>query len=124
MCLGDWRLGKLIRATTFTGSIASNGTLTINADPCRVGIHFGGNSVNQPSAGLVQFAVDGVFFAQPDQAQLSETITLANHGDLPTRQWTITNKTGATYTYSYTTLILPEDYIRQAMDQLKSEYKL
>lgn len=120
MCIGDWRLGTLIRTQVTTVSLAVASTIiTPNAE--RVGIMF---KVGTLAGGAVpELSVDGVLlgnflvgFSPP-----AFDFTLATHGDLPTRQFTITNGVG-TATIGVLEMFMPQSYITAGLNEFKREY--
>lgn len=122
MCLSDWRLGRLIRTKArLVTSAASPGTI-INADQQRVGISFCLNNPDVTLPSNVDIFIDGVCAFNLSAADPYRKLTLANDGDMPTRQFGIS-------TVSISNIVrvveqwLPENVLSAGLAEFTSKYK-
>lgn len=106
MCVGDYRLGRLITSFVRNISVGAASGVFLPPDPNRVGILFGGNSSNAiwitsdgPAA-----ANQGFLVPISDKPQM---ISLRDHGDLPTKGFNAIAIGGATV-MQVTIFVLPE----------------
>lgn len=124
MCVGDWRLGRLIRSSIHNIVAPSSGDTLVERNRDRVGL-----TIATPDAladNTVQVEVElGVFrswvILTPDNCMMH--ITLSTHGDLPTRKWRCgSNLPGIDYIV--TEYFLPERVLSDIISRYYSEYKL
>lgn len=123
MCVGDHRLGRLIRsrARVLTLDALTNHEV-VPRDPNRVG--------------LILASSNGVSFqATPDDfaptnangiriiSGFPQTFTLIGHGDLPTRRWLARESSAASGpVVMIIELFLPADTLNKSPDAIKSDY--
>lgn len=123
MCIGDWRLGRLIRTNAYTQTPGIGGTYTVRANPQRVGLTIQSFQTNTVIGQSLSIAVDNVtvLFLPPTSTIFH--CTFLSHGDLPTRKFDITTPGTATVIgiIEYT---LPEEFIAAALDEFKRSLRL
>lgn len=122
MCIGDWRLGRLIRHEWVTFDPAV-GNRTFPANKQRVGIGFSG----QTSSNLTQnislqwdFSLTVMFL--PEIAGML-LFTLETHGDLPTREWIVRQDSNVDLV-TVTQFFLPENVLAAGIEEFYSKYKI
>lgn len=146
MCVGDWRLGRLIRIQQTNWNTTGSVALSLAANPQRVGVMCAlrQNPVQTISIstsgfnGLVDYTESGALtpnFAVTmtvDSKALCvltpynpmQFMTLATHGDISTRAMGITLLGSTNAVGTWTEFFLPEDVLRTALESLRSEYKI
>lgn len=122
MCLGDWRLGRMVRAVGRTAvTNAGTGLLTIPGNPQRVALSLGGTA-----------AGDNIFLQQIGSDVINQTlvvngtvplwhISLLTHGDLPTKALTIFQSGVAGSNVSWIEYYMDENVLAKAQDWLIKE---
>lgn len=123
MCIGDWRLGRLIRAVEGPIVTFGVGLLTINPSMQRVGLTFALAGTGTTVAPLATVSVNGLAFMSLDNGFPYVHFTMATHGDLVTKQWGF-QVIGATAYGYYIEYFLPENYLSAALKSFESEYNL
>lgn len=123
MCIGDWRLGRLIRseAKTFTPGIG--GIVTLGRNMQRVGLLVSSQSVLNITTQNIQIAVDGIIVGLLTLGEHQRLYTFLEHGDLSTRSWTITTPVAANVV-STVEFFLPEKYIAAALEEFERSLRL
>lgn len=121
MCVGDWRLGRLIRTQFTRVSLAGFALTNIQANPQRVGIFIGDvtttAAASTPSA--LDFGGTTMFSFCGESGPL--LITMATHGDLSTRAFSVrAGSIGLACTFAE--FILPEEVIAQALEDVMGNY--
>ena len=93
MCVGDYKLGRLVRSIVRQGLFNVGGEITLLRNPDRVGV-----TIFPPSSANIQITIDqpaGLTtsaFMEPTHDLWN--FNLLTHGDLPTREWHIIKLTG------------------------------
>jgi hypothetical protein len=124
MCIDDWRLGRLIRSKITAASIAGAGTLTINPNMQRVGIQLSSASPSVVIGSFITVTIDGNLICYLFSSIPTVTYNFAEDGDIPTKQFILTNGNAVTATnVSIIEWFLPEEYIQAGIDSFKSQYK-
>lgn len=115
MCVGDWRLGRLIRSVGTSYNLAAAATFTVKPSLQRVGF-----LIHDVNAGTLTF---------PDGQQMQfgsfanwVDLSILRHGDLVTKQIIITAG-GSGLGQGFTEFFMPEDYLTAALEAFKHEYK-
>lgn len=123
MCVGDWRLGRLMRSQTTvqTPGIAGNATLPRN--PQRVGLMIGVQSTLAIAAQQPVVSVAGVVVLWMRAGENHAMFTMLEHGDLTTRDWSVLTPAAAT-PISFTEFFLPEEVIAAALEEFKRSLSL
>lgn len=116
MCLGDWRLGRLIRSYTHVHTLATTESTSIGANPQRVGLIFGAFIPPSILGANLRISVDGIGMTALTNGTTTVKFTLANDGDLSTRSWTVLCN-GATTAIGITELTMPEQYINAGIQE-------
>lgn len=122
MCIGDWRLGRILTSVPRIVSIANGGTFTLPPSEQRVGVMFIPDSaVLQGSAQNI--LSNGVIVGTMGLVPIAVIFTLKDNGDLPTRQFEIVNAVAGAVTWGVTEWFLPEDVLQSGLESWQSEYK-
>ncbi|KKN24600.1 hypothetical protein LCGC14_0893230 [marine sediment metagenome] len=119
MCINDWRAGRLIRTQTRQVDI-SGGAATVTANPNRVGLIIGWGRAASTIQGA-SIAVDGNIVGGVNGVANQYFVTLADHGDLPTKEHIITNVNGST-TIGIVEMFMPEEYLAAGLNEFISHY--
>lgn len=123
MCIGDWRLGRLIRTNAYSQTPGIGGTYTVRANPQRVGLTI---QSFQTTTILVQspsIAVDNVTVVFLPPTNTIFHCTFLAYGDLPTRKFDITTP-GAATVLGIIEYTLPEEFIAAALEEFKRSLRL
>ncbi len=123
MCIQDWRLGRLIRAQSRAIVLGLGATETFPANKQRVGVTVGIPVANNSSVNFGQLSVDGVLLVHFRNSNNLFEMTLATHGDLPMRPFTLT-AFGIAVTFGLVEYFLPEEFLAAGLEEFKSEKKL
>ncbi len=120
MCLQDWRLGRLIRASSRMETVATGAgnTVDIPSDKQRVGITISVNRRFALGTEYGQIRLDGVVFAILGNGQVNLHLTVATHGDLPMRELTL-QSIGISIDYGIVEYTLPEEFLMAGMAEFK-----
>lgn len=116
MCMSDWRLGRLIRTVGSFQTVANAGTMVIGTNRDRVGIIISIDVSSTASVTRVSIDVDGLRAMSLSTTNPQVIYTLASHGDLPTRQFTMTAQ-GTGFNIGVLELIAPEKMIDAAIEE-------
>lgn len=124
MCFNDWRVGRLIRSV-FRPSVNGNGSSIVMApNKQRVGLTI--SIVDLVGAlnvvATVVESVSGFMVLFLDDATPVTHITLATHGDLPTKGLTVSILGGTIPELSIIEYIAPEEYLAAGLEEFESEY--
>jgi hypothetical protein len=123
MCLGDWRLGRMIRSYRTKNGINAT-PVTYNKNAQRVGIQFSADATDIQLAAY-DLTINGFnIWSSSNQISTSPIFTLVNAGELPTLEWVITVVGGNLMTISVVEWFLPESVLQTALESIQSEYKL
>jgi hypothetical protein len=122
MCVGDWRLGRMIRANYGLRLVLAGQISVINANPQRVGIDFNlcYDSPNNASDLLV--GPSGNWMWSSSGLQGPPEFRLTKHGHLVQESFTVFNPAAGDVNFTYIEYTLPEDVISAAVQQFQSEY--
>src|SRR3972149_4559685 len=120
MCVGDWRLGSLVRSVTVANSILTTASISIPANSSRVAITFVINGTAVTNNGSL--FVDGVQIGTiaPPAASLRH-FTMLEHGDLPTKGWSFTNIGPGTVILTVVEYFLPKSIITAGLEEFKRQ---
>ncbi len=121
MCLHDWRAGRLIR-TQYTGRNIFGSPLIIPPNPNRVGIQITWAADVTFSDGA-SIAIDGVIVAALNIGTPSLMWSLVDHGDVPTKEFVVTDILGAT-NVGVIEMFLPEDMLSAGLNEFISQYAI
>ena len=116
MCIGDWRLGRLIRSKITTANLTTGLSISIPADRNRVGVIAGMGNQQALLTGYTRLLVDGTVIFFLGNGTPSATFTLATHGELPTRAFSILS-VGATTIASFVEFFMPEEYLSAGLEE-------
>ena len=120
MCIGDWRLGKLVTVRVANTTLSIGATLDIPANPNRVGLMLAGTQASTTSA--VKISTDGVFFDSMKSGEFLRLYTLQTHGLLPTLAIRVTGAAASAAEVGVTEFFMPAEYIQTALESYRSEY--
>lgn len=123
MCMGDWRLGRLIRSVGRNLIVAGTGPTLVAANQQRVGITFcafpnAGNTltINVRKAGALVASLSDL-----GSINMLQHFTLMSHADLPTYEFTaVLAVAGNVDIIEY---ILTEEALRLLPKELESQWK-
>jgi len=117
----DWRFGSLIRTQPTAISLGAGGTITIARNAQRVGLTITQGVIG--ATATLSIVIDGIgsmlFGGSFVSPQLH--VTLATHGDLPTRQF-VGTAGAAGFTGLLLEYIAPQEYITAAIEEFKRSY--
>lgn len=120
MCIGDWRLGRLVRIKSVTFD-PTGPRPTFTANKQRVGIMFTGE-VSTPLTQFVVLQLGSSNFLTFDPSSCGPVLfTLEKHGELPTLEWTV-NGNSTVDTVSVTEFFLPENVLSAGIEEFYSKY--
>lgn len=121
MCLHDWRAGRLIRRQVSTANISIT-PFTIPQDNTRVGLMI--SVISAMTFGqAASITVDGVLASGLTIGASVYDVSLATHGDLPTREH-IVSVIAALTDIGVIELFMPEDYLSAGLNEFISHYSL
>lgn len=124
MCFGDWRAGRLIRSVTHALLTQASPDLILPANPQRVGVTICCTDVLGTFIGYISAIEDdtaNVLFISPASSSPFH-ITLATHGDLPTRRLVLALTGGASTLGSVIEYMATEEMLAVAIEQFNTEY--
>lgn len=121
MCVSDWRLGRFIKPAFQSQTVINPATFTLQANRQRVGVMVAGDAVQLGGGNSIALKIDGVQVASITQQTPTVLITLANHGDLPTRKIVFDAGLGATLGVGITEFTLPEEFLDDGTKQWQRE---
>jgi len=116
MCIGDWRLGRLIRRKITTANLTTGLSISIPEDRQRVGVIAGIGSQQALLTSYARVLVDGTVILFLGNGVSSATFTLVTHGELPTRPFSIVS-VGATTIASFVEFFMPEEYLSAGLEE-------
>lgn len=118
MCIGDWRLGRLVRSSAQAFDIATGVGLTLKPSQQRVGIWF--STDETPIASLVAWKL--LFTNGSILSGMYPTghvlVTLENSGDLCTKGVTVSSQDG-NFKGTFTEFFMPEKYLTAALEEFE-----
>lgn len=123
MCIQDWRLGRLIRSEARAVVLGLGATEDFPANKQRVGVTVGIPFANNSSIVFGQLSVDGILLVHFRNSNNLFEMTLATHGDLPMRPFTLTGN-GTAVTFGLVQYFLPEEFLAAGLEEFNSEHKL
>lgn len=121
MCIGDWRLGRLIRSQVFAWDTNILNPQPIPANNARIGLTICGTTMSATiTAGhAIRFEGIKTFYLNPNNAFVH--LTLETHGDLVTKACDIIATT-TTASGSWIEYWMPEKYLAAALEMFNSQY--
>jgi hypothetical protein len=119
MCIGDWRLGRLIPLKITTRDLTAGGPLAIAADTNRVGIIFSTGFTTGTGTNLADIAINGsLMFSLALNTRILE-LNLAQHGRVPMQAFTVTVGATANATVCVIEQFMPEEFLAAGLDEFK-----
>lgn len=115
-------MGRLVRSASRLVTLAAlGGTFTVNPNLQRIAIMF---ATDPGTAGADNIALqaNGVVVGGLGNFLFNVYFNLLMHGDLPTKQWVLTNASADTPSVGIVEFFLPEDVLTEGLEQLKREY--
>jgi hypothetical protein len=94
MCMGDWRLGRLIRHQITAWDTAAGTGLIIMPSLQRVGLSISLSTFATAVTNSVTISIDGIVSGQMSQAVPFRHIDMLHFGDLPTRKFSVAGLSG------------------------------
>lgn len=122
MCVGDWRLGRLVRSVVSNQSISAGVNAVLAANRQRVGVLVSmGGSATIAATMTTRIQVDGLDVCFLGSGQLSRLFTVQESGDLPTKQFTIV-RGNIDFTACFVEFFLPEEVLSAGIEQFRSQF--
>lgn len=116
MCVGDYRLGRLVRARFFRVLSAIPSSRVIPRDPDRVGIAWYLNDVATAYTVAIESEIGNVnIFSFPATVNKLEFF-MPIHGDLPTKQFTMIDSVGGV-AFTWIEWTLPDAALRSYLEE-------
>jgi hypothetical protein len=122
MCIGDWRLGRLIKTVLTPWDLTASINLSIPASRQRVGLIVSGSSIFSAASTYFILNCNGVAFLNMTQQSHIFRATLADDGDLPMQAWSLTFGSFAG-TGMWSEMFLPEEILTQALEGYMRQYE-
>ncbi len=118
----DWRVGRLIRSVPIQGLVSID--LVIPPSQQRVGILFGTGFDVGPVVDEVSVIITATGYPQIVVAEVAMPymMSIMTHGDLPTKQFTVSSQSSAVAVYAIA-FMMPEEYLAAGLEQFISEYE-
>lgn len=117
MCQSDIRFGRLIRSVTKVGTLASGGTLSVAANPQRIGFVVATASLLLTGPTIVTLTVDGNLITMLGSGGPLQAFDIRQHGDFVTKSILLTNGTSANTPVSITEFLVPESAITSHLEK-------
>lgn len=121
MCVGDWRLGRLVRSVHSTWIISGSGNLVLPANPQRVALSVSLTTAHASALTWANLAVGSTPLTVIPLNDSHFHITLLTHGDLVTKSFTISQGSNAS-TGSWVEYLLPEGMLTEALETFRRQY--
>ena len=121
MCIGDWRLGRLIRSEISFFNISSGINITKQRNPQRVGLTVGVIEAPFANTAFIQLMVDDIDFTILPFNRPIFHCTLQTHGDLPTRKFDV-GMGSSVVQGAWIEYFMPEEYIQAALEDFRRQY--
>ena len=123
MCIGDWRLGRLITTQATPFDVAAGTGLSYGANSNRIGymisVRVATPSVNTSVLGTFS---DGTIMTL-GQGEPNQLVTLEKHGRLPTYALVLSLHT-ALAVGTVTEFFMPAEYLAAALESFRSQYSI
>lgn len=110
MCVSDYRIGRLIRYNTQVASVSAAGTMTMLANPQRVGLLICSAIPTIVVSQYITVSIGGNIIAYLFSSAPILMLDIRQHGSF-VQQAVLLTSVGATDNLSITEFILPEDYL-------------
>ncbi len=120
MCIQDWRLGRLIRASHSMQSPTIIAPFTLQRNHNRVGVLAVMETVTTSTAATLLITIDGVNIGLLSIQSPTLMMTLATYGDLPTQQIVFTGP-ALGFDVGITEFFLPEKTIQAGLEEYNRE---
>lgn len=121
MCFCDWRIGRLIRAESTAFNLVGLTDVDFPANKQRVGLTIGLAHSSTSQGVDLTISFDGIVHCMLWRNFLVYHITLATHGDLPTRPFNLL-ATGATLPGSVIEYFAPESVLTAGIEEWERTY--
>ena len=119
MCVGDWRIGRLIRSNINYLAAAASATVSVPASMQRVGIEFANGTFASNDLAAVHISTGGSILYYMSNGVGRIRLTMKDDGDMPTRAWTITNGSTSSGNIAIVEYFLPEEVIQAGIEEFK-----
>lgn len=123
MCISDLRFGGNIRHVRKSSTLGAAGTLTVPANPQRIGILFAISIYASVTANVGQISVTGGdFVATIGAGNNNVEFDIRRHGDLVIQGFTLTNGGTGGNVCTITEFIASEAELAAAVDEFKRKF--
>lgn len=118
MCIGDWRLGAVIRSVVSEKLTLATTSTIILANNTRVGITIGLAIPGATTASYGTVKPEGLQLVLLNSSHPFVHFTLATHGDLSFRSFTLT-AANINCQFGIVEYFMPEEYLRVGIEEFK-----
>lgn len=123
MCIGDWRLGRLISRKVSAWNTATAATLTFEQNPQRVGIEFHARNADAATSEAAKVSIDGVDGFIVASANSPVIFSFAKNGSVSTAKFVISAQSGINLTGIVIEHFMPESYLAAGLAEFMSKVK-
>lgn len=120
----DWRIGRLIRSITTGGNTDANGVINLPAKQDRVGLSVWGTLTGQSVSICPEGVLSSIGVVATNSIILPAHMTLATHGDLPTKLIRLFSLAGGNDVIVYTEYFAPERVLTLGLEQIMKQYPI
>ena len=121
MCVGDWRLGRLIRSQTFDWDTNVLSPQPIAANPNRVGLSVSGHTLSSTVTAGHRLRSEGKVIRYLLATTSFYHLSLWEHGDIVTKAFDIAVSTTVAVG-TWTEYWLPEEVLQAGIEEFKRTY--
>lgn len=122
MCVGDWRLGRLIRSQVTSVAHASVSSLIALPNKDRVGILLGYSSGTISVNNSVAISVNDTLAFMIGGGKPVLMLSMRDHGDLVCQKFSAAMIGASTGQVSFTEFFLPESYLAAGLAEFNRTY--
>ena len=122
MCVGDWRLGRLIRSQVTSVAHVSIASLIALPNKDRVGILLGYSSTTAAVNNAIAISVNDVTAFMIGCGKPTLMLSMRDHGDLVCQKFTAALIGASTGQISFTEFFLPESYLAAGLAEFNRTY--
>lgn len=119
MCISDWRAGRFMRSVCKSHSIVSGTPFIVPPSRQRVGIIFSCDATAVTNSSAFEITMDGGVLCVLGPFLFVQRFSLANDGEIPTKQFSIDLPLGGTFVLGVTETFLTEEFLNLGTEQWK-----
>lgn len=119
MCISDWRIGLLLRSVITPIAITSAATIVVPANRQRVGFFLNFNAAASGGGLSADLLCETMPIGRYTAFQVPLLYTLETHGDLCTRQLTISSNVAGISNGGYIEWFLPENVTSAYIEEFR-----